>query len=312
MTGPLVIPDLVRPAFFDGQRLDADDLTAVYEFHRSLRWLHNRSLHGWGVASGLTVAGRKGEGEVTVSPGYALDCEGHDLVLSRAITLAVPPLAGASGPAGGPVELFLTVSYASDDALAASETRDGVCHGGGAVRRAEAPRLRFQNPRVPSAPATAFRRGLDVVLATVRIERCRLAAPPSAAERRDARPATQPFVASGGTVAGTTPWALFPSTGTPLGVLTRVDTSSAGFRRTPSYSAQVVGPRTLPGSTALIDGFAAVAEASATDFVLQVTLPRNLTVGARVLNPSSAITATLPQKLATAMRWSVSWLGVEG
>ncbi|MHB1224674.1 MAG: hypothetical protein ACYC2G_11640 [Gemmatimonadaceae bacterium] len=311
MTGPLAIPDLVRPTFFDGQRLDADDLTAVYEFHRSLRWLHNRSLHGWGVASGLTVTARKGDGELTVSAGYALDCEGHDIVLARAVTLAVPPLAGSPAPGGGPVELLLTVSYASDDALAASETRDGVCHDGGAVRRAEAPRIRFQNPRAPGDPATRFRRGLDVVLAAVRIENCRLAAAPSAAERRDARPATQPFVAAGGTAAGATPWEFFPAAGAPLGVLTRVDTSSAGFRRTPSYAAHVVGARALPGSGALVDGFATVADASATGFVLQLLLPRDLVVGTRTLNPSSAITAALPPLLMATMRWSVSWLGVE-
>ncbi len=310
MTTPFAIPDLVRPAFFDGQRLDADDLTAVYEFHRSLRWLHNRSLHGWGVASGFTVTARKGDGELTVGAGYALDCAGHDILLARAVTLGVPPLAGA--PGGGPVELLLTVSYASDDDLAASETRDGVCTDGGAVRRAEAPRLRFQNPRVPGDPTVSFRRGLDIVLATVSIQNCRLAAAPSPAGRRDARPATQPFVAAGGTVAGATPWEFFPATGVPIGVQTRVDSSAAGFQRTPTYSAQVMGARALPGTTALIDGFATVANASPGSFLLQVTLPRNLAVGSRTLNPASSITSTLLPLLMTTLRWNVSWFGVEG
>lgn len=311
MSSPFAIPDLVRPAFFDGQRLDADDLTAVYDYHRALRWLHNRALHGWGVASGLTVDGAKGVAAVTVSPGYALDCAGHDLVLSRPVQLPVPSVAGA--PGGGPLDLFLTVSYATDDDLAASESRDGVCQAGGAVRRAEAPRLRFQNPRDPSDPATRYRPGLDVVLASVRIENCRLAAAASSAERRDARPATQPFIAAGGTPVGTTPWQYFPAVGAPAGVQTRVDTSAAGFRRTPVYAAQVIGPRALPGGAALVDGFAAVAQAAPNGFTLQMTLPRDLSTGGQPLNPGFLFaTPTLLGTLQTTLRWSVSWLGVEG
>jgi predicted flap endonuclease-1-like 5' DNA nuclease len=62
---------------------------------RDLRW-HNKHLHGWGVVCGLiaecgpdTLPDPDGEGgadealrrEVRVSPGYALSCEGVDLVL---------------------------------------------------------------------------------------------------------------------------------------------------------------------------------------------------------------------------------------
>ena len=62
---------------------------------RDLRW-HNKHLHGWGIVCGLTadcgpdtLPDPNGEGgtdqalrrEVRVSPGYALSCEGVDLVL---------------------------------------------------------------------------------------------------------------------------------------------------------------------------------------------------------------------------------------
>jgi len=62
---------------------------------RDLRW-HNKHLHGWGIVCGLiaecgpdTLPDPDGEGgtdqalrrEVRVSPGYALSCEGVDLVL---------------------------------------------------------------------------------------------------------------------------------------------------------------------------------------------------------------------------------------
>ena len=52
MVSDAEIPILERPAFFSGQRLTAADLDTVQTFHRELRWLHNRSLHSWGIAFG--------------------------------------------------------------------------------------------------------------------------------------------------------------------------------------------------------------------------------------------------------------------
>jgi hypothetical protein len=309
MTAPS-IPDLVRPAFFDGQRLDADDLAAIYDFHRELRWLHNRSLHSWGIAVGFGVSGKKGGKEVTVAPGYGLDCNGHDLVLSRPMTMPVPPIAGAA--AGGPALYYLTASYVSDADLPASETRDGVCLGGGAVRREEAPRIRWQSPTDVTTAETRFRRGIDVVLASALIEGCALAAVPSAAERRDARPATQPYVAAGSTAAGATPWQFFPASGQPRGVQTKVDTSAGAFGRTPAYAAHIVGTRSLAAGGPLVDGFVAIAEPTTTSFLLQLTMPRNLFVGATPLNPNSVFVAGTLAKLETALAWSVWWMGVEG
>src|SRR5438132_13955084 len=115
------IPDLARPAFFSGQRLEANDFAAIFDFQRGLRWLHNRTLHTWGVATGFDVSGKKGGKEVTVKPGYALDCNGRDVLLSRPITLQVPPVAGA--PAGGAALYYLTASYLADDDIAPTESR---------------------------------------------------------------------------------------------------------------------------------------------------------------------------------------------
>src|SRR5258707_13601471 len=60
-----------RVRFFDNERLIAPDLQAIDDFARQMRWLHNRSLHQPGVASGYAVAGQKGDREVTIQPGYA-------------------------------------------------------------------------------------------------------------------------------------------------------------------------------------------------------------------------------------------------
>jgi len=66
---------------------------------------HNKHLHGWGIVCGLQVkCGPDALGQVrrhvTVRPGYAIDCEGNDLILKREEQLDVAELAG--GPSSPP------------------------------------------------------------------------------------------------------------------------------------------------------------------------------------------------------------------
>jgi hypothetical protein len=316
MTTPVSIPELERPAFFDGQRLEADDLAAMYDFHRELRWLHNRALHNWGIVVGFAVRGAKGSREVTVSPGYALDCQGHDLLLSRPVTLAVPAVSGTAS--GKPMLYYLTASYADDARIAPSESRDGECAGGGAVRRVEAPLVRWQDPR-SVVTENRWRRGLDIVLAAVQVLDCALVAAPSMAERRGARPEPQPFVAAGTSAPESTVWTFFNGASGIAGIQAIVDTSSAGFQRTPTYTAQIVGTRVLKADTGsgspngvLVDGFGSVVSPTASGFVYRLVMPRNLTTGPYTLNPNAIFTAKTLDTLRTALRWSVAWMGVEG
>jgi len=315
MTVPMSIPELERPAFFDGQRLEADDLAAMYDFHRQLRWLHNRSLHSWGIAVGFNVHGARGGSEVTVTPGYAVDCVGHDLLLSHPTTLAVPAISGAA--AGGSMAFYLTASYVDDGDLPPSESREGECKPAGAVRRVEAPLIRWQDPR-SIIGASAWHRGRDIVLASVKVLDCVLLTVPSLAERRSARPETQPFVAAGSSDPATTIWKTFNDPKGIAGVEATIDTSSAGFQSTPLYSAQIIGTRVLaakvgttPGQ--LVDGFGTVMSPTASSFVFRLALPRNLRVGTYDLNKDAVVTdPKLPDKLRTALKWSVSWMGIEG
>jgi hypothetical protein len=308
MTGP-TIPTLERPAFFDGQLLEAQDLGAIYDFHREVRWLHNRALHNWGIAVGLDAAANKGDRTVTVTAGYALDCLGHDVVLSTAQSIGVPPIAGAAS--GGPATLYLTVSYATDDQLAIAEARAGSCATEGAVRRDEVPLLRWQDPMDVWSVDARFRRGQDLVIATAKVQGCQLVAPLSVAERREARPATQPYIAAGITTAKSTAWSFFPKSGLALGVETVVDTSEAGFQATPVYSAQVVGARMLNTGT-LADGFITFDSPSTTQFTLRVLMPRNLGSAPHALNPDALFTPALLVSLRDDLGWRVSWMGVEG
>jgi hypothetical protein len=71
-----------RVRFFDGQLLTAQDFQAEQEYQMESRRLHNRMLHGVGVAAGLAVSVDDGTGAVVlVSPGFALDGNGNQILV---------------------------------------------------------------------------------------------------------------------------------------------------------------------------------------------------------------------------------------
>jgi hypothetical protein len=72
---------LVQPRFFCGQLLADQDLTAMVDWVKAKSALQ-RFRDGWGVVCGLDVHCGTG-GTVTVTPGYALDCCGRDVVLCK-------------------------------------------------------------------------------------------------------------------------------------------------------------------------------------------------------------------------------------
>ena len=114
-----------RLQFFNGQRLFASDLQGLEAFNREMRWLHNQSLHQPGIGNGFAVSGKKGDREVTVGPGYAIDAEGREIVLTQTEVEPVPPVAGEED--GSPVVFDLTVSYPDDASLEETERREGIC-----------------------------------------------------------------------------------------------------------------------------------------------------------------------------------------
>jgi hypothetical protein len=91
---------LVRPRFFCGQVLTDADLGAAVDWARN-RFSLARYRHGWGIVCGLdvTCTGRGTRGDccpgqgpesgptVYVSPGYAIDCCGNDLVVCQPIAV---------------------------------------------------------------------------------------------------------------------------------------------------------------------------------------------------------------------------------
>jgi hypothetical protein len=71
--------------------MSARDFSDADAYHRSMRHLHNRVLHGWGVACGLEVTLHPNhECGVAVQCGLAIDCCGREIVVPHAVAQRIP------------------------------------------------------------------------------------------------------------------------------------------------------------------------------------------------------------------------------
>lgn len=244
-----------RLRFFDGERLFASDLQGIDEFHRQMRQLHNASLHQPGIGNGFIVSGGKGDRQVTIGPGYAIDGKGQEIVHSSPLTLAVPPVA-ASPNLDGKTSLFyyLTVSYPTAAAMEqnVAETRAGVCVPTGTVALREEPLFCWiplkksdtgsylaDNPAVVAD--LKFARKL--ILARVKVLNCQIKSI-DISQRKYARAMEQPRLACGksrlqdlrsskvalGAGSQQQKYIVFRAT---------VTTSCGGFRTVPTYTARL-------------------------------------------------------------------------
>jgi len=302
MTVKIEIPRLERVRFFEGQPLTAADLTDVQSSARERRWLHNRSLHGWGIGIGLHVHGGRGDARVTVDQGYGVDRGGREIVSSATRTLIVPADVGS---ASGEASIYYVVaSYQGDGDVEVVEDIDGACGPGGAIRLSDEALIAWRRPE-------QVREGFDLLLAQAWVRDCRLSRPVSLAVRRDARPSDHPYVAAGQTEAGATRWRAWKAGGSVLGVKSKVDTLVARFQSTPAYTAHVAGKRFLaaaPGPL-LVVGECSIARPTAHDFILQMALPG---LGDDLVNPAPLHHEQTVVEIARTLSWHVVWMGVEG
>ena len=81
-------PPFKRPNFFHGKFLTPEDFELQQQYFRGKLKLHNRSLHGFGIISGLNVI--VDSGQIVIEPGLALDCEGNELVVGAQQSIAAP------------------------------------------------------------------------------------------------------------------------------------------------------------------------------------------------------------------------------
>jgi hypothetical protein len=79
-----------RLLYFEGQVLSASDFQDEQAYFLAQKRRHNRWLHGAGIVSGLeiTIAGDD-EPSVVVSPGYAIDPLGRELIVKETISLCI-------------------------------------------------------------------------------------------------------------------------------------------------------------------------------------------------------------------------------
>jgi hypothetical protein len=114
---------LYRPTFFCGQLLTDQDLDALVEWaDRKHRLARHR--HGWGVVCGLRVRpDPENPSGVEITPGYALDCCGRDLIACKPVTR---DLTSQCAPAAGPCGVPGDDGEEQDDKRAAGASASGA------------------------------------------------------------------------------------------------------------------------------------------------------------------------------------------
>jgi len=119
-----------RLNYFTHQFLGEQDFKDEQAYHREMRYRHNRSLHGWGVVEGLEVK-KKGEREITVEPGTAIDNEGRELILTNPVSRDLSSFDRNS-------HTYITLSYAETWDEEDRHSAGGV---GGYTRVTESPEI---------------------------------------------------------------------------------------------------------------------------------------------------------------------------
>src|SRR4051794_29163271 len=141
-----------RLNYFDHQFLDEQDFKDEQAYHMEMRRLHNRLLHSWGIAAGLEV-GRRGEKEIAILPGVAVDPNGREITL---LDESVKDLTSF----GANVQLWITIHYSDHYGEEDFQKFKG---GEGFSRVTETPEIVINKNR-PSPPGTA------VILASVNLD----------------------------------------------------------------------------------------------------------------------------------------------
>ena len=88
--------ELVRPRYFAGRLLSADDLRREQQYVLDRLRRRNRALHGAGIVDGLAVSVEGGDAaHVTIAPGLAFDPSGREIFVGCAQRLALPATGAA-------------------------------------------------------------------------------------------------------------------------------------------------------------------------------------------------------------------------
>jgi hypothetical protein len=103
-----------RPQYYEGQYLGAEDLVAIVRFARSGQARHALGAHTWGIGVGFELVERAlpgGDVEITLTPGYACDGVGRNLVALAPIKIGLTQFENfqdPTDPAGTPLEIWIS------------------------------------------------------------------------------------------------------------------------------------------------------------------------------------------------------------
>ncbi len=92
---------LERMHYFTGEALLTNDFDIEQNYFLTTNQYHNRYMHTWGIAYGLTVTWKVGDQALTLSDGMAVDGSGREIIAFDSQTLTVPT---------EPKQYYLTVS----------------------------------------------------------------------------------------------------------------------------------------------------------------------------------------------------------
>jgi hypothetical protein len=282
----------------DGDLLAAQDLNDERHLDDRLRWLHVKFLHStWGIASGFDVSVASGGSAVVVGPGYAVDIEGREILSSEAVAVPIPAV--------GATNYVLTVSGSASAAGQCCSPAAGSSLG-------DRPLFMWRAPQDVSF-------GPEVALVNVKAAGGQMQGSLDFRVRRWVDRMVRPHVVFGSTEPGRTGWNSQRLVGGPPGALNlTVDTSAAGFTRTPSYFAILTGDfsglplfaATGPGSSwpagsasaSFLTSFGFISEATPSWFTYKVLHGPGLPLG---------IPALVTAADAESRQWSLHWLGLQ-
>jgi hypothetical protein len=279
----LAVP-LERITWRSGQTLTARDLRDDEAFLQQLRHLHIRYQHKtWGVVLGLGVH-RAGAG-LSVTPGYALDIEGRELLWPRPGTVAAP---GTKGKA----TMYLAISYPAPTDCAATPDLRTLCFGRQNLADVVTAGLAWKT-------VDEVRPGLDVLLARVLVENSRVVSAIDTSVQRFATVMYRPLFWADTTQPGHTGW----QNGTQdlaREIQATVDTTGAGFVSTPAYFALVTAT-TYPVA-------AFISEATPTSFTF---VARGGFQSSDIAAQSVVVVTDFNAAAAEKAGWTISWFGIE-
>ena len=143
---------IARPWFTENQILSAAQVNAIVTHARGSRSRHDRFLHSWGIADGLTLQAEPRTDtsgsyvEVSVLPGMAIDGAGREIVVTESVRVSedVFDQLNITDSANDPAVHFYPVFIVGlDEQASAASRRTSLCQDNAATSVRETFRITF-------------------------------------------------------------------------------------------------------------------------------------------------------------------------